>query len=118
MNNTNAMQSIILLCKRLFNLFSTLLYLTQICLATVVSGRNVLLNDNNYHFPNHLLTLFHLTDMAIVASSLIDFLIPLIVQNIGVFDARVFRVLRVFRAIRALRVLRTIRSVIAKLRSS
>lgn len=50
-------------------------------------------------------------DTAIVASSLIDFLIPLIVQNIGVFDARVFRVLRVFRAIRALRALRVLRTI-------
>ena len=52
-----------------------------------------------------------LADMAIVASSLIDFLIPLIVQNIGAFDARVFRVLRVFRAIRALRALRVLRTI-------
>ena len=38
-------------------------------------------------------------------------MIPLIVQNIGVFDARVLRVLRVFRAIRALRALRVIRTI-------
>ncbi|CAI8007080.1 Cation channel sperm-associated protein 1 [Geodia barretti] len=50
-------------------------------------------------------------DAAIVASSLIDFLIPLIVQNIGVFDPSVFRVLRVFRAIRALRALRVLRTI-------
>ena len=51
------------------------------------------------------------SDAAIVASSLIDFLIPLIVQNIGVFDPSVFRVLRVFRAIRALRALRVLRTI-------
>jgi len=50
-------------------------------------------------------------DFVIVLASLVDFLIPLIVQNIGVFDARVFRVLRVFRAIRALRALRVLRTI-------
>jgi hypothetical protein len=50
-------------------------------------------------------------DFTIVIASLVDFMIPLIVQNIGVFDARVLRVLRVFRAIRALRALRVIRTI-------
>lgn len=50
-------------------------------------------------------------DFAIVVASLFDLLFPLIVQNIGAFDARVFRVLRVFRAIRALRALRVLRTI-------
>ncbi len=50
-------------------------------------------------------------DFTIVIASLVDFMIPLIVQNIGVFDARVLSVLRVFRAIRALRALRVIRTI-------
>ena len=52
-----------------------------------------------------------LLDFTIVLASVIDFLIPLIVQNIGVFDTRVFRVLSLFRAIRALRALRVIRTI-------
>lgn len=55
-------------------------------------------------------TLF-IADFAIVLASIVDFLIPLIVQNIGVFDARIFSVLRVFRALKALRALRVIRTV-------
>lgn len=59
------------------------------------------------------ISLFSLSysDFLIVLASFVDFLIPLIVQNIGVFDARVFRVLRVFRAIRALRALRVLRTI-------
>lgn len=55
-----------------------------------------------------------LPDFVIVAASMVDFLIPLIAQNMANFNAKVFKVLRVFRAVRALRtlrVLRTIRSV-------
>ena len=50
-------------------------------------------------------------DCAIVAASLVDFFIPLLVQNIGAFDAQIFRILRVFRAIRALRALRVLRTI-------
>lgn len=77
---------------------------------------------NTYHV-NHsenkntisLWFLFWHPDLLIVLFTMVDFLLPLIVQNVGSFDvAAIFRLLRMFRAIRALRalrVLRTIRSV-------
>ncbi|KAL9954463.1 hypothetical protein ACROYT_G042004 [Oculina patagonica] len=43
---------------------------------------------------------------------MVDFLLPLIVQNVGSFDvAAIFRLLRMFRAIRALRALRVLRTI-------
>ena len=50
-------------------------------------------------------------DFIIVVASSVDFIIPLIVQNIANFNAQVFKVLRVFRAIRALRALRVLRTI-------
>ena len=40
-----------------------------------------------------------------------DFLIPLIVQNFGAFDTKVFRVFKVFRAVKALKALRVLRTI-------
>ncbi len=51
------------------------------------------------------------TDFAIVATSVVDFLIPLINQNIAVFDTEAFNALRVFRALKALKALRVIRTI-------
>ena len=59
--------------------------------------------SNHYHsFP----------DLFIVLFTMVDFLLPLIVQNVGHFDvAAIFRLLRMFRAIRALRALRVLRTI-------
>ncbi len=51
------------------------------------------------------------TDFTIVATSGVDFLIPLINQNIAVFDTEAFNALRVFRALKALKALRVIRTI-------
>ena len=53
----------------------------------------------------------YIIDFVIVVASFVDFIIPLIVQNITNFNAKVFKVLRVFRAIRALRALRVLRTI-------
>ena len=53
----------------------------------------------------------YIVDFVIVVASFVDFIIPLIVQNITNFNAKVFKVLRVFRAIRALRALRVLRTI-------
>ena len=75
-------------------------------------GIHIDLLDVYFHMHSFSwLTINSIVDFAIVVASMIDFIIPLIVQNIGAFDARVFRVLRVFRAIRALRALRVIRTI-------
>lgn len=51
-------------------------------------------------------------DLLIVLFTMVDFLLPLIVQNVGSFDvAAIFRLLRMFRAIRALRALRVLRTI-------
>jgi cation channel sperm-associated protein 1 len=50
-------------------------------------------------------------DCIIVAASFVDFLIPLIVQNFGAFDTKVFRVFKVFRAVKALKALRVLRTI-------
>ena len=51
-------------------------------------------------------------DLFIVLFTMVDFLLPLIVQNVGSFDvAAIFRLLRMFRAIRALRALRVLRTI-------
>lgn len=53
-----------------------------------------------------------LADLFIVLFTMVDFLLPLIVQNVGSFDvAAIFRLLRMFRAIRALRALRVLRTI-------
>ena len=53
-----------------------------------------------------------LVDLLIVLFTMVDFLLPLIVQNVGSFDvAAIFRLLRMFRAIRALRALRVLRTI-------
>ena len=62
-------------------------------------------------YLQHCVPLTLESDFAIVFASLVEFFIPLIVQNIGVFDPSVFRVLRVFRAFRALRALRVLRTI-------
>ncbi|RMX56767.1 hypothetical protein pdam_00018049 [Pocillopora damicornis] len=50
---------------------------------------------------------WNIMDLLIVLFTVVDFLLPLIVQNVGSFDvAAIFRLLRMFRAIRALRALR------------
>ena len=62
----------------------------------------------------HLLCLFLtlFADLFIVLFTMVDFLLPLIVQNVGSFDvAAIFRLLRMFRAIRALRALRVLRTI-------
>ena len=52
------------------------------------------------------------SDLFIVLFTVVDFLLPLIVQNVGSFDvAAIFRLLRMFRAIRALRALRVLRTI-------
>ena len=52
------------------------------------------------------------SDLFIVLFTMVDFLLPLIVQNVGSFDvAAIFRLLRMFRAIRALRALRVLRTI-------
>eukprot|EP01135_Chromosphaera_perkinsii_P010938 Nk52_evm1s2288 gene=Nk52_evmTU1s2288 len=50
-------------------------------------------------------------DMIIVFTSIIDLLIPLIVQNLSSFDPKIFRLLRVFRAFKAIRALRVLRTI-------
>ena len=50
-------------------------------------------------------------DFVIVTASVVDFMIPLIVQNMANFNAQVFKVIRIFRAIRALRALRVLRTI-------
>eukprot|EP00794_Sanderia_malayensis_P019790 gene19791-21730_t len=51
-------------------------------------------------------------DFIIVLCTTVDFLLPLIVQNVAGFDvAAIFRLLRMFRAIRALRALRVLRTI-------
>ncbi|XP_064623478.1 cation channel sperm-associated protein 1-like [Lineus longissimus] len=56
---------------------------------------------------------WNLLDFTIVVFNIIDFLVPMVVQNIEGFNImtvfRILRMFRAFRAIRALRVLRTIR---------
>lgn len=51
-------------------------------------------------------------DFVIIIASFVDFLVPLIVQNVvGTFDTKVFGVLTVFRSFRALRALRVLRTI-------
>ncbi|XP_074632161.1 cation channel sperm-associated protein 1-like isoform X1 [Acropora palmata] len=55
---------------------------------------------------------WNIMDLLIVLFTMVDFLLPLIVQNVGSFDvAAIFRLLRMFRAIRALRALRVLRTI-------
>ncbi|XP_031554063.1 cation channel sperm-associated protein 1-like [Actinia tenebrosa] len=55
---------------------------------------------------------WNIMDGLIVLFTTIDFLLPLIVQNVSSFDvAAIFRLLRMFRAIRALRALRVLRTI-------
>ncbi|XP_057316452.1 cation channel sperm-associated protein 1-like isoform X3 [Hydractinia symbiolongicarpus] len=55
---------------------------------------------------------WNVMDFSIVVFTTSDFLLPLIVQNVGSFDvAAIFRLLRMFRAIRALRALRVLRTI-------
>ncbi|XP_068682482.1 cation channel sperm-associated protein 1-like [Montipora foliosa] len=55
---------------------------------------------------------WNIMDLFIVLFTMVDFLLPLIVQNVGSFDvAAIFRLLRMFRAIRALRALRVLRTI-------
>ncbi|KAJ7365570.1 Cation channel sperm-associated protein 1 [Desmophyllum pertusum] len=55
---------------------------------------------------------WNIMDFLIVLFTMVDFLLPLIVQNVGSFDvAAIFRLLRMFRAIRALRALRVLRTI-------
>lgn len=55
---------------------------------------------------------WNIMDLLIVLFTVVDFLLPLIVQNVGSFDvAAIFRLLRMFRAIRALRALRVLRTI-------
>ncbi|XP_001641973.3 cation channel sperm-associated protein 1 [Nematostella vectensis] len=55
---------------------------------------------------------WNIMDLTIVLFTTMDFLLPLIVQNMGSFDvAAIFRLLRMFRAIRALRALRVLRTI-------
>ncbi|XP_065061769.1 cation channel sperm-associated protein 1-like [Rhopilema esculentum] len=55
---------------------------------------------------------WNIMDFLIVLCTTVDFLMPLIVQNVGIFDvAAIFRLLRMFRAIRALRALRVLRTI-------
>ncbi|XP_014676608.1 PREDICTED: cation channel sperm-associated protein 1-like [Priapulus caudatus] len=51
-------------------------------------------------------------DLTIVVANLVDFVMPLVIENIGGFNgAAIFRLLRIFRAIRALRALRVLRTI-------
>ena len=51
-------------------------------------------------------------DFTIVVFNIIDFALPLVIQNVGNFNgAAIFRLLRIFRAIRALRALRVLRTI-------
>ncbi|KAK3730368.1 hypothetical protein QZH41_014852, partial [Actinostola sp. cb2023] len=55
---------------------------------------------------------WNIMDFFIVLFTTVDFLLPLIVQNVASFDvAAIFRLLRMFRAIRALRALRVLRTI-------
>ncbi|XP_064402554.1 cation channel sperm-associated protein 1-like [Halichondria panicea] len=56
-------------------------------------------------------TYWNVFDFTIVATSGVDFLIPLINQNIAIFDTEAFNALRVFRALKALKALRVIRTI-------
>ena len=51
-------------------------------------------------------------DFSIVITTTVDFLVPLIMQNVSTFDvAAIFRLLKLFRSIKALRALRVLRTV-------
>lgn len=72
----------------------------------------VLIISINYDNNNRLILLsLYCLDFIIVLSSVVDFMVPLIVQNTANFNAQVFKVLRVFRAVRAIRALRVLRTI-------
>lgn len=58
------------------------------------------------------LVVIYFLDFTIVITTTVDFLVPLIMQNVSSFDvAAIFRLLKLFRSIKALRALRVLRTV-------